>query len=359
MAFIEYMTQIFGSNLYFGNTLGRYLLFFGTIGLAVLIGKALYWVFENIIRKFTEKTKTKIDDIIFDAIRKPMILVLVILGIYLGSLLLTLSESMQRFFSNTVEFLIILNVGWFIIGFLDSIIEHYLVPFAQQTETDLDDHLIPVLRTVLKVVIFCVTIIVALSNIGFNVGAFLAGLGIGGLALALASKDILANLFGGITILTDRPFKMGDLIDYKGRRGTILEIGMRTTKIRTIENTVMIIPNSNITVDMIENVTAGTERRFKFTIGIEYGSSAKDVEKAVEIVKDCVNKMPHVNTEKTLVAFESFNAYSLDITCIYFMKEMTDFFTNRGTMNLELKKRFEKAKISMAFPTQTIEIKKA
>jgi MscS family membrane protein len=358
MAFIEYITQIFGSNLYFGNTLGRYLLFFGTIGLAVLIGKAVYWISENIIRKFTEKTKTKIDDIIFDAIRKPIILVLVIIGIYLGSLLLTLSENMQRFFSNTVEFLIILNVGWFIISFLDSIIEHYLVPFTQQTETDLDDHLIPVLRTVLKVIIFCVTIIVALANIGFNVGAFLAGLGIGGLALALASKDILANLFGGVTILADRPFKMGDLIEYKGRRGTILEIGMRTTKVRTIENTIMIIPNSNITIDMIENVTAGEERRQKFTIGIEYKSSTKDVEKAIEIVKEVVNTVPNVNTEKTIVAFDSFNSYSLDITCIYFVTDMKDFLVNKSAMNIEIKKRFEKAKISMAFPTQTLEIKK-
>jgi MscS family membrane protein len=358
MAFIEWITQLLGSNLYFGNTLGRYLLFFGSIGLAIIVGKAVYWISENIIRKFTEKTATKIDDIIFDAIRKPIVLVLVIIGIFLGSKLLTLSPSMAIFFKNTVEFLVILNVGWFIISFLDSIIEHYLVPFTQQTETDLDDHLIPVIRTVLKVVIFCVTIIVALANIGFNVGAFLAGLGIGGLALALASKDILANLFGGITILADRPFKMGDLIDYKGRRGTILEIGMRTTKIKTIENTVMIIPNSNITVDMIENVTAGVERRFKFTIGIEYGSSTKDVQKGVEIIKDVVNNTPNVNTEKTLVAFESFNAYSLDITCIYFITDMKDFFVNRGEMNLEIKKRFEKAKINMAFPTQTIEIKK-
>ena len=358
MTFIDWLYNLFVLQEFFGNTLSQYFYFFGIIAFALLVGKTLYWVFENVVRKFTQKTETLLDDILLDSVRKPVILVIVIIGFFLGSKTLTLSPSMAIFFGNVVEFLVILNAGWFLISFVDSMIQHYVMPFAQKTETELDDHLVPVIRTLLKVILFAITLVVGFSNIGFDVGAFLAGLGIGGLAFAFAAKDLIANLFGGITILADKPFKIGDMVEVKGKRGTVLEIGMRTTKIRTIDNTVIIIPNSNITVDLVENVTAGGERRFKFTIGVTYDTPAKKLAQAMDIIKKAINSMPGANTERTLVFFDQFNSHSLDITAIYFMKSMDGFLVQKTELNMTIKKAFEKAKISMAFPTQTLEIVK-
>lgn len=355
---LEGLYNILGTNQYFGNTLGQYVLFFAAMALAVILGRALYWVFENIVKTFTEKSKTKIDDIIFNAIRKPIILVLVIIGFYAGSKFLTLTSGGAAFFANVTEFLVILNIGWFIIAFIDALIIYYVVPFTDKTNTDLDDHLIPVVRTSLKVVIFAVTLIVAFSNIGYDVGAFLAGLGIGGLAFALAAKDLLANLFGGITILADRPFKMGDIVEINGKKGTVAEIGMRTSKIKTFDNTFVIVPNSNITTDMVENISAGGERRYKVNLGLVYNTSPVKIEKAIEIAKKIVSKQEGVNADRTICFFESYGDFSLNVLLIYYIEDTSRIVDIRNTIHLEILKQFNKAKIEFAFPTQTIELKK-
>ena len=137
----------------------------------------------------------------------------------------------------------------------------------------MDDQLLPVVRKGLRATIWILGILVALNNAGYNVGALLAGLGIGGLALAMAAKDTVANIFGGVTIFTDKPFKINERIKLGGFDGTITEIGIRSTRLKTLEGRVVTIPNAKFTGGMVENVSMEPSRKVVLNLGLVYDTA--------------------------------------------------------------------------------------
>ena len=197
----DFLTQTF-----YGNTINQWLLSFGIIIGAMLVGKTLYWLFANVLRRLTKKTSTKLDDIILDMIEEPIVLAATIFGVWLGLERLTFAGDVETWLGYAMQGVIILSVTWLAARLVDSLIREYLVPLAEKSENDLDDQLLPILQRSVKMAIWALGIIVALNNAGYDVGALIAGLGIGGLALAMAARDTVSNVFGGFTIFTDRPF---------------------------------------------------------------------------------------------------------------------------------------------------------
>lgn len=266
--------------------------------------------------------------------------------------------SYRDVFTGHIWVLITINIAWLITRLFDSLFEEYIVPLADKTAGDLDDQLLPVVRKGVKILIWTLAIIIALDNAGYNIGALLAGLGIGGLLIAMAAKDTVGNIFGGITIYTDKPFKIKDRIRVLGFDGTVSEIGIRSTKIKTLSGTQVTIPNSTFSESAVENVSREPNRKITLNIGLTYDTSPDKMKKAQEILKNISIKHKEMITDNYLISFTTFGDFSLGILFIYYIKKSADILKTQNSINLDILTQYNKNKINMAFPTQTIEIKK-
>lgn len=228
-----------------------------------------------------------------------------------------------------------------------------LAPLTAESDTSLDDQLMPILRKGTKFSIWSIGIIVALNNAGYDVGALIAGLGIGGLALAMAARDTVSNVFGGFTIFTDRPFTINDRVRISGFDGVVDEIGVRSTRLRTLSGTMVTIPNSTFSDSAVENVSAEPSRKVSMTLGLTYDMTAEQMEQAMEILRSIAADAEGLE-EKVLVAFNGFGDFSMNILFIYYITKGADILEVQTEVNLAILRRFGEAGLEMAFPTQTL-----
>ncbi len=344
-------------NIYLGNELWRYLIFCAFIIGGVLIGRIIHWISSTIMKAKAEKTESKVDDIIVGLIEKPFVFLLVIGGIFFGSKFLNVSAGFSLFISNVISILLILDIAWFIVFILEAILTHYITPLTEKSKTTMDDALMPILKKVVRFIIFFIALIVIIDRFGYDVTSLVAGLGIGGLAFAFAAKDLLANLFGGAAIFTDKPFKLGDRIKVGDNDGFVREIGLRTTRIETFGGTQIIIPNSQVADSVIENISKERMRRVKITVGVTYDTNYKNMQKAKKILEEAIISVKDTD-DKSLVNFMEFADSSLNFNIIYWVKNLDNILGAQHNVNMEIKKRFDKAKIDMAFPTRTVYVMK-
>ena len=338
---------------YYGNTVAAWLTtLLITVG-AIVVGKILYWVFKNVFRKLTARTETRLDDIIVDMIEEPIVAGVTILGIWYGLRVLSLPEKLDAFVGHAVQALIILSVAWLVARLVDSLISEYLVPLAEKSENDLDDQLLPIVRKGLKLTVWTLGFIVALDNAGYDIGAVLAGLGIGGFALAMAAKDTVSNIFGGFTIFTDRPFGLNDRIRVKGFDGTVKEIGLRSTRLQTLAGTMVTLPNAAFADTPVENVSREPSRKVASTLGLTYDTTPEKMEEAMSILREIAAANEHLE-EKVIVGFSEFADFSMNLTFIYYIQSGADIVGTQTEVNLAILRRFNEAGLEMAFPTQTI-----
>ncbi|GMV41832.1 MAG: hypothetical protein AMXMBFR64_35480 [Myxococcales bacterium] len=230
---------------------------------------------------------------------------------------------------------------------------------AARTETRLDDQLVPLLRKSIKVVLVVVGGIFILQNLDVDVGSLLAGLGLGGLAFALAAKDTVANFFGSVMIFIDKPFQIGDWIKISDAvEGTVAEVGFRTTRIRTFYNSMVTVPNALVTNTAIDNLGARTYRRYKATLGLTYDTAPEKVQAFCEGVRAVILALPGMRKDFYMVEFQGFGAHSLDILLYCFM-HVPDWATElrtRTNLNLEILRLARELGVEFAFPTQTLHV---
>ncbi|MGC9058142.1 MAG: mechanosensitive ion channel family protein [Candidatus Micrarchaeia archaeon] len=341
----------------FDNTIYQYIYFFGIILLSVLISKIAYFIFKNYIRKITEKTESELDDMLVDIVESPITMLLIILGFYLGAVVVL--NPFSGFYSlviNIVKILVIIDVAWLLLRIIDTFLVYYLKPRVEKSETPLDDQLFPVLRKSLKIIVIIITFLFILSNFGYDVTTLLAGLGIGGIAIALAAQDTVSNFLGSVMIFTDKPFKLHDFIKFDGTMGTVTEVGIRSTKLETPTGTTLIIPNNKISTAIIENFTVAKWRRIDLLIGITYDTNYQKLKKAIQLIEQVLKS--HSNVDRWDIKFTEFGAYSLNISVWYWIKDPNKYRDTLSEVNLEIKRVFDKNKIEFAFPTQTLFIKK-
>ena len=247
---------------------------------------------------------------------------------------------------------------------LVDVIEYYLNRLVGKSETTLDDMLVPIVRKALRLTIAIIAVLLISENIlGTNVKSLLLSAGVGGIAVALAAKDTIANFFGSITIFADRPFQMGELVKIGEHQGPIEEVGFRSTRIRTLQGHLVTIPNSVIANSSIENIGKRPFIRRTSNITITYDSGHTKAKKAVEIIKDVLAGVPEVNTDPEKpprVYFSDFNDWSLNIYMSYWVKPADYWLYQKVNeqVNLEIMKRFEAEQIEFAFPSQTLYVKK-
>ncbi|MCK4568865.1 MAG: mechanosensitive ion channel family protein [Bacteroidales bacterium] len=346
------MKEFFAKEFYH-NTVGDW-----AIALAIIVGtliaaKALYWVIGRIVKKLTAKTKTKLDDIMVDMLEEPIVLIVTIIGVWFAIGRLSFPEKIMNWIDNIYMVMIALTITWLLARLVDAIIKEYVVPITKKTKGDLDDQIIPIIRKAIRAAIWIMGIIIAMNNAGYNVGALLAGLGIGGIALAMAAKDTVANFFGGITIFTDKPFKINDRVKINGFDGTITEIGIRSTRLKTLENRIVTIPNSKFTDGMVENVSSEPHRKVVLKLGLVYETTANKIQNGMKALQTIVDENEDLE-ENSVISFNEFGDFSLGILFIYYIRKGADIMGVQTNVNMEIKRRFEEFDIEMAFPTQTV-----
>jgi MscS family membrane protein len=345
---MEYLEQTF-----YGNTIAQWALSFLIIVGAFVAGKILYWFTTNIVRRFTSRTETKLDDIIIDMIEEPIVFAVTVMGIWYGLSRLTLSEGLDSAIGQGVQMLVTLSITWLFARLLEAFYREYLKPLADKTETDLDDQLLPIVSKGTRIAVWSLGIIIALNNAGYNVGALLAGLGIGGLALAMAAKDTVSNFFGGVTIFTDQPFTINERVKVEGFDGVIEEIGMRSTRLRTRHGRLVTIPNSIFAATPVENVSREPSRRVDLNLGLTYDTTPEQMREALSIVENIIDEHPGLENQKR-VSFNNFGDFALNIYVRYFIRKEADIWPTKSEVSLAIMEQFEAAGLEMAFPTQTL-----
>ncbi|HAQ60598.1 TPA: mechanosensitive ion channel family protein [Candidatus Delongbacteria bacterium] len=344
----------FLSKAFYGNTVEQwfYSLLFVLGG--ILFSKAIYWVIKEVVKKLTAKTKTNLDDALIDALEKPVVYGIVLTGMWMGFNRLTFPEGFENFMQRALMFALIFNITWLIVRAVDALIGEILVPLAEKSENTFDDQIIPILRTAAKGLLWIIGIIVGLDNAGFDIMALIAGLGIGGLALALAAQDTVKNVFGGVMIFIDKPFKLGDWVVIGGDDGVVDEVGIRSTRIRKLDGRLVTIPNSRFAESSVTNNSAEPTRKVVVNLGLVYGTAPDKMELAMNMLKDIIKNNQDIVTENCLVSFNSWGDFSLGILFIYYIRKEADILNTQSKINLEILNRFNEKGLEFAYPTQTI-----
>ncbi len=308
----------------------------------------------RVLLRAARLTRWAWDDEVVRAMRGPLVVLYWVLTFFILRTFLALGEAAEGVLLRGCMFVGILALGWFLVRLVDVAAEFSRRLFAQR-EDDMAAAMVPVARKIVKALVSFIVVIVALQNMGMDVGGLLAGLGIGGLAFALAAKSTLENLFGGITIAVDRPFKVGDYVQVGSLAGTVEDLGLRSTRLRTVDRTVVTIPNGQLMDSRIENFSRRDKIRLLTTLGVQYDTTLDQLRYIVDELKRYLLAHPRV-AEGFRVRFVGFGPSSLDVEVLAYVTS-TDFaeFTGiREEIYLNLGSIVAEAGAQFAFPSQTV-----
>ena len=335
------------------------------ITFAILLGTFVFrWLFKHMMDRVAARlariTTTHVDDLLVEAVKRPLEWVIVVLGLYLAIYSLRPPEMVMGVLKAGFWVPFSLLTAWMIFRCV-NVFTSMLKEWAHKTDTMLDDHLVPLLERSLQIMIWILAALMILQNLGYSVSGLLAGLGIGGLAVALAAQKTLADVFGSIMLLVDRPFVVGDWIVSPDREieGVVEHIGFRSTRIRTFEQTLVAIPNNRLAEFVVDNISSRPYRRVWITVGLTYDTPSDLMREAVSGIEKLLRAHPEVSQESTmLVRFNEISENSLDIMVYYFTATTVweDYLRIREDVNLKIMEIVESLGLRMAFPTRTIHV---
>lgn len=345
------------TNEWFGVEFWQYLAVLLWLLLGMILRKIFEFILDNYIRRITKKTRFTWDDDLLDGVERPSGFIFLMGFLLVSYTNLQLSVTVNLYLSTILEVALSVGFVWLFYNLAD-VFAKYMTVITAKTENTLDDQLVPLIRKTLRFFIVVMGVILILQNNGYNVASLIAGLGIGGLAVALAAKDTLANFFGSITIFVDKPFRIGDWIKVGGVEGTVEEVGFRTTRVRTFYNSLISVPNSNIATTDIDNLGMRKYRRFRTMLNLTYSTTPQQMEAFVEGIKAIVKSNKHFRQDYYEVHFNAMGAHSLDVL-VYVFFDVPDWSTElqqRHNFLLEILRLAQEVGVEFAFPTQTVHV---
>lgn len=335
-----------------GNTLATWGISILFILGAIVIVKLFTWLSRKVIRPFVSRTHTQVDDVIYYSFESPLKFGVILLGTWIGIHKLVYPDSFVKIVDNAYKIMIALTITWIIARLLSGLLQLYW----QQRPTGHLNKMLPVIRRSLLVVVWIVGLVTALSNIGVNISAVLGTLGIGGIAFALAAQDTVKNVFGAFTIFTDRPFMIGDTIRVDNFEGTVVDVGVRSTRVMDYDKRIITFPNYKITDASIINISSEPMRRVITKLGLTYDTTPDKMKQAIGILRSLPSKVENVsdNPSDIVANFSDYADSAMVITYIYFIKKEGDIGKVTSDMNMAILDAFNQAGLDFAFPTQTI-----
>jgi len=355
---------------FLNNSVKDYLYFFLVIIVGLIITKPIISYLLKIAYKlFGSKDSDNERDMLKSLLRKPLYYFFLLMILYIGLNSLNFPEEWGLVDSSEFGLKMVLDKGFYL-AVICSIFWTILrsVEFigvklkdrAAQTESKVDDGLIPFAIDLTKVLVYIFALVIILGNVfDVNITALVAGLGVGGVAIALASKESIENLLGSFTIFFDKPFAVGDVITLGGVTGKVEKVGFRSTRIRTFDKSIVTVPNKNIINTELDNLGVRPVRRVKFNIGLTYDTTIEQIKNIVNDIQKLVDDHPMTN-EDGRVRFLSFGASSLDIMVLYYVNspEWEDLIDTQQKINYNIIEIVNKHNSEFAFPSTSVYIEK-
>jgi len=355
---------------YFGNTLQDYLWFLGAIIIGLLFKKLISRYFSHLLFKIIGKKGSSVGVEKFDELlTKPIGLCVMLSIIFLGAnhiqyppewnLVPENVFGLKMLVNKGFSLLYVLSVFWILLKLIDYV-GLILHKRAEVTENKMDDQLIPFIIEIAKILTYLFALFIIMGNVfDVNVAALATGLGIGGIAIAMASKESLENLLGSFTIFFDRPFTVGDVVTAGNVTGVVEKVGFRSTRIRTFDKSIVTVPNKNMISTELDNLGERPVRRAKFNIGLTYEASIEQIKTVVKQIQEMIDKHPKTNQDGR-VRFQEFGGSSLDIMVMYFVDSPNwdDLIDTKQDINYQIMEIVQNNKCDFAFPSTTVYLQK-
>lgn len=342
--------------LFLGSSVRSWLLALAIAAAVYLILMLTKRLIVRRIGRIAGRTATEVDDFVVDMVRRTRKGLILLPVLYFGSLSLTLPAHVEGVLRSAAIVAVLLQIAlWALIGIDFWVASTRRKRLAADAATV---SLIGVLGFIGKLVLWTLMVLLVLDNLGVNVTALVAGLGVGGIAVALALQNILGDLFASLSIVLDKPFVLGDSIQVDDFNGTVESIGLKTTRLRSVSGEQIIFPNGNLLQSRIRNHKRMTERRIAFVLRVAHGTPAGMLEKIPEIVRAAVVGRDQVRFDRA--HFRGISEWSLDFEVVYFVTtpDYTVYLDRQQAMNLALLRRFEEAGIALAVPARTVRIER-
>ncbi|MDR1596226.1 MAG: mechanosensitive ion channel family protein [Treponema sp.] len=328
-----------------GRPVEQWLMAAAFIAGGFIAGKLCFLIMGIILKLSRSRTKTKIDDLVISCIRLPLVMGITLGGIRLGLGYLGLNQGITLWVDRILSSVLILVFALSLNRALGSLINHYM-PAKGGTVLKGEASLQPLLRKFFNTLVWIIAAVLILRVLGYNISALLAGLGLGGAALALASKDTLSNFFGSITVFVDKPFRLNDRIKIGDYDGVITEMGIRTSRLRTLENRTVVIPNSLFAATPIENISSAPNTKITQTIKVRGDNNSEKITRGIAILRDIHNAVPGMEGQ-AIAALASVGGLICSINFVYFISKQADYWGTINAVNLEVLRRFEEAGVRL------------
>ena len=318
---------------------------------AILLRRLVTTIIFNLLKRLAAKTETTLDDKLFPALEAPVASFVMVTGIFAALKVLKLSETVDRSigYGSTVAFSLV--IFWGLLRAFNAVLDH-TAEIAKERQMGVAAFM-PWIKKTLVALFVVIGVLITIQSLGYNVSTILSGLGIGGLAFALAAQDTIANLFGSLVVAIDQPFKVGETVKVGAHIGTVEEIGLRSTKIRLVDKSLVVIPNKLVSSEAITNLS-----RFEQVIGLSYDTTPDQMTLIVGDIRQLILRETAVDSSSVMVYFRDFSASSLDLWIVY-VAQGPDFQQSlalKQRVNLEVMRAVAARGLVFAYPTSVMHL---
>lgn len=338
-----------------GTPLWQYAAFLIYLVLAYFISKLLCSLLFSFLHKWLIKKENVNAQMALNSLKSPSWLIIFVVFLKIGLELYQWPQWMTNILAQGFKLIVAISVTYAFVKLVDILFSIW--KNKSNADPTFTNQIIPLFNRIAKYIVIFIGLLTMASNLGVDVTSILALGSVGGLAVGLATQDLLNNIFGGIVVFLDRPFHLGDRITVEGKDGVVESIGLRSTRIRSLDGFLITVPNKTICNSLITNITSRPTIKTEINIGLTYDTTTEQLKKAIAIITEVYKS--HPKTTDVIAYFDVFGASSLDIKVYHWHKadDWAVYVKDLESMSLEIKKRFDAEKLSFAFPTRTLYVK--
>ena len=349
----QYIQDVFGFNLVTSEIIASIIVF----SIVAIVGWASYYIFSKYFSAWARKTQTTLDDAILHNVRSIAIILIIVLGSFYALTSLTFTASYSFYICAIFTVVSILLVA-FAITRVTNVLADWYVQRKMKQSVSTNNHLIFILKKIIQLVVLVAALLVILGMLGIDLSGIVVGLGVGGIAIALAVQSTLSDVFSAFSIYFDRPFEIGDFIIVGDQAGTVTNIGMRSTRVKLLQGEELVMSNKELTSTQIRNFKKLEKRRVVFQFGVVYSTPIEKLKKIPILVTEIIKKEEFADLDR--IHFCEFGDFSLKFEVVYYVVvgDYYKYMDTQQSIYFAIKEVFEKEGIEMAFPTQTIFIEK-
>ncbi len=340
-----------------GQPLWKYVASLLFVFLAFYISKFLDFATRVWLKRLAAKTQTTLDDLLLELLNGPIRVVAFVIFLQIGLGIFQWPPAVEAVLSKFMILIVAGSLTYMVVKLIDLLLGVWRRQAASTRDEQFHKQLFPIIRRTLKVFVVIVAFLVTAPHLGLNITGLIASLSIGGLALGLAAQDTLANMFGAIAVLVDKPFHVGERIQLDSVDGVVESIGFRSTRVRNADGHLVTIPNKTVGNATITNISQRPNIRTVINLGITYDCDGRKIQRAVDLLGEIFRA--HPNTQSVEISFNKFGDFALNLQVVHLWNntDYAAYVTGMQELNLAIKQRFDAEGIGFAFPTQTLYLK--